>query len=122
MKKSAHSMSKEGKALNDIQRAALICFLEPVVFLIYFVLNFTGYFMLLNMTVIGDISKISPLVVNIYLTYRYFQTPLYAIVHIVETCLILIVLKSYRTFFKVAYYKCFCKISELTTTNVVTLK
>ena len=122
MKKLAHGMYDEGKSLADIQRAALLCFIEPVVFLIYFVFVFTGYFILLKMTEIGDISQISLLVVNIYLTSRYFQNPLYAIVHIAETCLILSLLKSYRTFFKVAYYKCICKSSEFSSTNGVTIR
>lgn len=95
MKKIALN-SNDAKSLTDIQRAAIICFLQPIFFLIYFVVVFTDIFVRIYMLSVGDISKFSPFLVNIILTADSFQNSLYAITNIADALLILFGLKTYR--------------------------
>lgn len=86
----------EKKVLHDINRAAIICFVHPLVNIVYYVLIFSGLFISLQMNATKDVAQFSIFTLDVYVTFNFFQADLYMMVGIVDSMMILFLLRSYR--------------------------
>jgi hypothetical protein len=95
MRKMAHGIGENSSTLNDLFRAALVCLIQPLCSLVYLIMVFGGIslFVQIDSLKVEDVPNLS---VQIYVIYGNIYTLVYDLMVVVETSLLLIVLKTYR--------------------------
>lgn len=119
MRKMAQGL--QGKTLNDLFRAAIVCLMQPIYCLIYLVIFLTGLY---SFDAIKQNSakatEISPVLVQIYLYYRFFYLIIQEFVILVEISMLLCVLRAYRSGMRHIWNRV-CRWSS-TTTSIIPLQ
>lgn len=83
--------------LPELQRAAVIVLVQAISFLFYFVFVFMRFFSLLKIISIGEHEEVPSILLNVHLVTHFLQGSLFALLCTIDSCLILFLLKSYRS-------------------------
>lgn len=111
MRKMAQGIIMETTILSDVYRAAIICIIHPLFMLIFFLFISVGYLFNISIHSVQSPQKIPHVFVITYLFYQKSYYVLYEIFMLIDTCMLLFMLKSYRKnlFFilsKIYYLRC----------------
>jgi hypothetical protein len=91
------AVNLEINILPELQRAAVIVLVQTISFLFYFVFVFMRFFSLLKIISIGQHEEVPLILLNVHLVTHFLQGSLFALLCMIDSCLILFLLKSYRS-------------------------
>lgn len=121
MNKLARESTFENGVLKDLQRAALVCFIQGISFLIYF--SEDTLVQLLYLKIYDKpIDEVPKIWIQIVLVGYQFFTVMYMFWMLLDACLLLFILKTYRMGFMHILKKTFPFIKENTSTVFIVVK
>lgn len=94
MKKLVRNSTFEKALLSDLCRAAIVCLVQPMSNL--FFLCMVIVLISLNPTIYSSPEDISSILISIYLYFSNFQVVVYEIFIVIDACMMLFVLKTYK--------------------------
>uniref|UniRef100_A0A914QPF9 G-protein coupled receptors family 1 profile domain-containing protein n=1 Tax=Panagrolaimus davidi TaxID=227884 RepID=A0A914QPF9_9BILA len=106
MKKMASEASaSENRSLKDLQKAAIICVVQPLGFLIYNTLIFIGEGINIQISSADSPLNVPDSWIKLYLIISTFYPFTYLIAMLADTCLMLFSLRTYRNGMTFIWYK-----------------
>uniref|UniRef100_A0AC34FL93 Uncharacterized protein n=1 Tax=Panagrolaimus sp. ES5 TaxID=591445 RepID=A0AC34FL93_9BILA len=102
---ASESSASENRSLKDLQKAAIVCVVQPLGFLIYNTLIFLGEAINIQISTADLPANVPDSWIKLYLIISTFYPFTYLIAMLIDTALMLFSLKTYRKGMAFIWYK-----------------